>query len=105
MKINFVTDIFGEAVPDAEHQLYHRHDLPAGSAQWARSQAGELASLIYTCPCGCAEVRSVAVTQVPGGYGWQWNGNLELPTLSPSLQHISRCRWHDWLQQGEWRTC
>jgi hypothetical protein len=30
---------------------------------------------------------------------WQWDGNREAPTLSPSINVIGR--WHGWLQAGK----
>ena len=94
MKINFVTDIF-KGMTDNGRRL----DLPAGSAQW--TEDGPNQNLIFICPCGCAAVRSVPVK---GPQKWNWDGNKELPTLTPSILIIGECRWHGFLTQGEWRT-
>lgn len=37
----------------------------------------------FMCP-GCKDVHGVNVSIVPGS-GWQWNGNVEFPTFSPSI--------------------
>lgn len=29
---------------------------------------------------------------------WQWNGNREAPTLTPSINVVGR--WHGWLREG-----
>lgn len=36
---------------------------------------------------------------------WKWDGNEQKPTLSPSVQKLSGCRWHGWLQGGVFRSC
>lgn len=33
---------------------------------------------------------------------WQWDGNREAPTLSPSINVIGR--WHGWLRAGKLET-
>lgn len=33
---------------------------------------------------------------------WQWDGNRESPTLSPSINVIGR--WHGWLRAGKLET-
>lgn len=49
-------------------------------------------SVLWECPgCGCAH----GLREGPGGRlvafegdgGWSWNGDLERPTVSPSLKH------------------
>ena len=70
-----------------------------------------IGSLLFTCPCGCGVVRTVPVKIVfpwpgpsPDG-AWGWDGNLESPTLVPSLQIAEGCRWHGYLTNGEWTKC
>jgi hypothetical protein len=59
-------------------------------------------AVIYMCPCGCGRVSSVLVNSEPGmKAGWDWDGNLDAPTLSPSIQHIGACRWHGYLTLGQ----
>lgn len=94
MKINFVTNIFEGMTDDGK-----RPDLAAGSAAWFGE---EHLSLVFICPCGCQTVRSVPVT---GDRKWTWDGNKELPTLTPSILIIGECGWHGFLTAGEWRTC
>jgi hypothetical protein len=39
-------------------------------------------------------------------HGWDWDGNREAPTLTPSvLQSGLPCRWHGYLTAGEWKEC
>lgn len=32
---------------------------------------------------------------------WQWDGNREAPTLTPSILHHSRQEWHGFLRAGK----
>lgn len=41
---------------------------------------------------------------VPGGARiWGWDGNLELPTIVPSI--LAPNRWHGYLTNGELKSC
>jgi hypothetical protein len=97
VKINFVTNIFENQDDDFKHPT-----LAPGSAEWSRDEDEKPQSLIFICPCGCRKVRSVPVA---GDRAWQWDGNLESPTLTPSIKIIGECGWHGFLTNGEWRTC
>lgn len=97
IKINFISGIFDGATDDGKMPL-----LPAGSAEWSKYFHGEaFASLIFICPCGCSKIRSVPVK---GDRKWNWDGNTELPTLTPSILIIGECGWHGYLTKGEWIT-
>jgi hypothetical protein len=67
-------------------------------------------TLIYNCPCGCGDIRSLPIKKV-GSYlgGWGWNGNRDRPTLLPSIKHLAKadgtgCTWHGFLKDGNWET-
>lgn len=36
---------------------------------------------------------------------WRWDGNLEQPTLTPSIQKMNGCRWHGYLVGGQFQGC
>lgn len=64
----------------------------------------------YCCPCGCGRVAPlrVGVNVKPDGSRdgratWNWNGNTDKPTLTPSVHHVGH--WHGWLTDGEWKSC
>ncbi len=96
MKINFGTKIFKGMTDDGKCP-----DLAPGSAQW--TVEGQYSrSLIFICPCGCSKVR---IVPVKGDRKWNWDGNQELPTLTPSILIMGECGWHGFLTAGEWRTC
>lgn len=96
MKANMVVNIF-------EGADGFKSELPAGSFQWsfAENETAKPHGIIFICPCGCKEIRSVPVS---GPRAWFFNGNLEAPTLTPSIQVIGECKWHGWLTNGEWRN-
>lgn len=100
MKINFVTNIFDSIGEGTDG----RSSLDPGHAQWAEGGTeGHPGSLLFICPCGCHRLRSVPIA--PADRGWTWNGDLEKPTLTPSILILGECGWHGFLTNGEWRTC
>lgn len=67
-------------------------------------------TIVLLCPA-CGSMHAVGVK--PGDpNGWEWNGQKDTPTLSPSIffadGHGHRpngnpdCRWHGWLRDGVW---
>ena len=83
----------------------YRKDLPAGAWDWRMADDGKTRYLNFTCPCGCGVASMIPVTTVPGGHGWKWDGNEEKPTLSPSIQKLTPCRWHGYLRAGIFEKC
>jgi hypothetical protein len=64
-------------------------------------------SLLFRCPL-CNEEHGVSIKPA-STTGWDWNGNVERPTLSPSIQILGHgkpgtegCRWHGFLRDGVW---
>lgn len=57
--------------------------------------------LNFWCPCGCGAFLGVSFE--PGR--WTWDGNREVPTVTPSILHTDDCRWHGYLTAGEFLTC
>lgn len=57
--------------------------------------------ILFTCPCGCGSFSRLAVgmgKKPTSSPTWEWNGDREAPTLSPSIHHIGH--WHGWLKAG-----
>ncbi len=57
---------------------------------------------------------SVAPIPITGDYAWGWDGNLERPTLTPSIWRNKRHpneeqdhpnEWHGWLRAGRLESC
>lgn len=36
------------------------------------------------------------------GASWEWDGNREAPTISPSVNCENVCGWHGWIRNGQW---
>ena len=83
---------------------FYRKDSQPGTIQWAIPTVGKGTWMWFVCPCGCGETYPLPITTEPNGYGWFWNGDEKLPTLSPSILKTGACKWHGWLQNGEWRA-
>ena len=54
---------------------------------------------------GALPVRPVPpeLSHVNGGNSWEWDGNEDRPTLSPSVHHIGR--WHGYVRNGRMESC
>lgn len=68
-----------------------------------------LGAYLIKCP-GCSMMLRLPIKQNAGSKEkpWDWNGDLEKPTLSPSIFHVkgySGCGWHGWLRNGVFKEC
>ncbi|MEG4641420.1 DUF6527 family protein [Paracoccus sp. APAP_BH8] len=79
----------------------------AGAICFRRWMNGEVAGITFICPCGCGEESYLPVNgSGRPGHSWDWDRELEYPTLSPSIHNTGMpCRWHGWLRRGEWVAC
>lgn len=80
-----------------------RRDLPDGAAAWALDNEGKPAVLNFVCECGCKSVQSVTIKHLNNTKGWEWDGNLDAPTLAPSIwskKDKGGCGWHGWIKAG-----
>lgn len=81
-----------------------------GDGYWTGSEAPDVSPgrLMFKCPCGCG---SVAGIRVAGEHRWEWNGDLEKPTTSPSIRISGGNRpeggdcWHGYLTDGVFKSC
>lgn len=80
-----------------------RHDLAPGSWTFGYDMDNKIAAIDFVCPCGCGSVGVLPIRDGFGGPRWTWDGNNETPTLTPSVQKTSGCKWHGHLVAGEWR--
>lgn len=85
--------------------------VPAGAFEyydWQGSDGG----ILFGCPCGCGELKSVSFRSERRPV-WQWDGNREKPTLTPSINILQLDEagrqigehWHGFLTAGEFRSC
>lgn len=38
------------------------------------------------------------------GASWQWDGNQDAPTITPSIDCSKVCGWHGFLEAGQFRS-
>lgn len=83
VKATLVEDIDADGIPDGAFEL----------------SGNPVAGLWYVCPCGCGTHGFLPIrpAQSPS---WEFDGNRESPTLSPSVHHVGH--WHGWLKNGMW---
>lgn len=108
--ISFLPDgaFYDEEKGHYEKGSFDRKDLPPGTARFLKDQDEKPdQALMFVCPCGCGNVSSIRITTGPKDTQgeWQWNGNTEKPTLTPSIQKLTDCRWHGYLTDGIFRSC
>lgn len=61
----------------------------------------------FNCPCGCGDVVSLPIVSkkvAPNDGTWEWDGNRESPTLSPSIRRLMGCKFHGWIRNGVWSS-
>lgn len=85
-------------------------DLPSDQPGFYQIFLGPASSGWYfkwNCPCGCGFVGTVPLnlTTDPancraGSHRWEWDGNLEHPTVSPSFKSTLPCGSHFNLNAG-----
>ena len=86
--------------------------IPAGVFEFCSDNNGPNAGILFGCPCGCGEMH---VVQFRADHRpmWNWNGDREAPTLTPSIAirqmdgagNVIGDHWHGFLTNGEWRSC
>jgi len=76
-------------------------DGPPGSFCFVTHPDGTR-SMCLQLPDGMASIIDIRPCN-PGGPSWEWDGNEEQPTLSPSVHAIDR--WHGWVRNGRMESC
>ncbi|HXC25276.1 MAG TPA: DUF6527 family protein, partial [Gemmatimonadaceae bacterium] len=87
----------------------HYPDQP-GEFQLCGSE-GVIKRLVFGCPLrpGHACMVPLKPNLTRGGASWDWDGNLEAPTLTPSIHCLSEyqgqpsagCGWHGYIRGGK----
>jgi hypothetical protein len=78
--------------------------LAPGMAWWVNGSDDKRSGLRFVCPCGCGSVGFTPIRPGYTGSSWQWDGNEAQPTLTPSIQKLTPCRWHGYLTKGEFKS-
>ena len=101
-----MTDVPAVRVDDIEAD-----GVPAGAFEFFYKD-GKAVGMIYKCPCGCG-CEGALNFRPHASPSWEWDGNEDKPTLSPSVHHQftitttgeKKTHWHGWLKQGVWTSC
>lgn len=81
----------------------------AGAFDFAFNKEGREKVLFFRCPCGCGREGALPLRPADEDdikYGrdtWDWDGNREKPTLTPSVW--KKGHWHGYLTAGVWVSC
>lgn len=89
-------------VDDIDH---HLTTPGAVEIREAETDCEKLVGFAFVCPCGCGREGYLPIDTFTAGPRWDWNGDRERPTLTPSVLFRGGCQWHGFLTNGEWRTC
>jgi len=84
------------------------HSVPGDWViRWVDVAPGDrIYGMDFICPCGCGDKDYLPLTLAPKQEDhWLWDGNLEAPTIAPSLARRTPCKWHGFLEQGRWNWC
>lgn len=104
-----------------QHPVLTEYPKTPGEFRWENEEQrasappapGEIGRLNYACPrgggnCGSIRVRNGEKPKSPKT--WGWNGNVEHPDLTPSINCLAKdpktnepyagCGWHGWLDKG-----
>lgn len=85
--------------------------VPAGAFEYFDFH-GPNGGILFGCPCGCGEMKTVSFRSERRPV-WQWDGNRERPTLTPSINILQFDdagaqvgeHWHGFLTAGEFKSC
>lgn len=84
-------------------------DVPVGTFDIIQHEVqgvdGATAHIMFTCPGGrrCGVFIGPVFVQRPTPDDlcvWQWDGNVEQPTIKPSINCVGGCGWHGWITSG-----
>ena len=83
-----------------DHDLMFRRDLNAGNIRFVPldDPVNEIRGMTYVCPCGCGGVSHV-IFKPYGDFNWNWD--VEKPTIYGELYRHVGCLWFGQLINGE----
>jgi len=88
-------------VPAQRHDGVDIYSLAPGEFQMLDRNTG----IVYGCPCGCGEPGVIPFPTSGQKPTWDWNGDVDKPSVAPSIRRLTGCRWHGFLTAGTWKPC
>ena len=86
----------------------------SAACEMAEVERGPIIGMIHLLPgAGFGHV-NIRPNYKGDGASWDWDGNIEKPTLTPSVHALpiepyddypSRVGWHGFLRNGRWESC
>lgn len=65
----------------------------------------DMSGMWFLCPCGCGRHGWLPFRSHTSGHpSWEFDGNAEAPTLTPSVLQVGGCQWHGYLRAGVWES-
>lgn len=90
-------------------------DAGPGAFAYRYDEDGKIIGLLHWLPgAGYGYLPFRKGPRDPDKSGWKWDGNLERPTLTPSIDakpalpykgYAGRPGWHGFLKDGRWESC
>ena len=75
-----------------------------GAFKFFNSGGNGPSGMNFICPCGCGALSPLHFERdETADPAWQWDGNIEKPTLTPSVHWVGH--WHGYLRGGVWESC
>lgn len=85
------------------------NSIPPGEWILVRSESGNIYALVFGCPCKTHQhSRSLWLPISTGskqGHKWLWDGNVDEPSITPSILRNDTCRWHGYMTKGKFVSC
>lgn len=94
---------------------YAQQTIPANEFGYVTIMGGTgfnptgIDAIVFRCPNGTKRMCMIGLTLGPqedkdGARRWHWDGNMESPTVTPSIGCMNRCGWHGNITDGDWIT-
>lgn len=101
-----MSEVVGKRVDGYGETFGELSEMPAipkpGAFWW---QGDPPTRMSFVCPCGCGSIGGVGVGPAQAPAVWEWNGDMDKPTVRPSILFLSGCKWHGFLTDGVFRSC
>lgn len=95
----------GEPLSEYASEVF---DWPAGHFAFSSPDKDGTLYLHMVLPVGDGDGKFCCIPVKTGpkeSGAWQWDGNREKPTLTPSVWHHSTPDWHGWITAGRMVGC